>query len=250
MWLSTIFFDIVWYMNTSKLPLNISVVIPVYNEERVIGGCLEALMPQLQDGDEVIVVDNNSKDRTVEIIKKHYPQVKIVRETRQGITYARTRGFDEAGCPIIARIDADTIVAGDWLTVIRERFTNSPATDAVGGLSGVAGVSPEGKIWMVWFSRVTKYLNQKKFKTAPIMFGHNMALTKQVWHKIRPTLSMGDKDITEDLDVTLAIHSIGGNVVHDPRMLVNIYISRFLNFKKIYQYHKSDIKTLQKYNII
>lgn len=237
-------------MNTDKSPLPISVVIPVYNEERIIGRCLEALMPQLQDGDEVIVVDNNSKDRTVEIIKKQYPQAKVIRETKQGITYARAKGFDEARCPIIARIDADTIVADDWLSVIRERFTNHPTTDAVGGLSGIAGLSPKGKIWVVWFSRMTKYLNQKKFKTAPIMFGHNMALTRQMWLKIRPILSVGDKNITEDLDVTLAIHSAGGNVVHDPRMLVNIYISRFLNFKKIHQYHKSDIKTLQKYNII
>ncbi len=237
-------------MSANKKILNISVVIPVYSEEKVIKSCLEALTPQLKNGDEIIVVDNNSKDNTVKIITKFYPQVKVLSEKKQGVTYARNRGFDEAACPVIARIDADTVVAKGWLDVIREKFTNHPDIDAMSGLSGVAGMSPKGKAWVIWPSRAAKSLHQKKFGAKPIMFGHNKALTKDIWRKIRPQLSLGDKNITEDLDVTLAIHKAGGKIVHEPKMLVNIHVCRFLNLKKIYRYHKSDIKTLEKYKVV
>lgn len=49
--------------------LRVSVVIPVYNEEKYIEKCLAALFSQKVKADEIIVVDNNCTDRTIDIVK-------------------------------------------------------------------------------------------------------------------------------------------------------------------------------------
>src|SRR6266567_2953645 len=93
--------------------LRISVVIPVYNEEKYLGKCLDSLMRQNVKADEIIVVDNNSTDNSVAIAKK-YP-IRVVFEKTQGMIPARNHGFNEARYEIIARTDADTILPVNWI---------------------------------------------------------------------------------------------------------------------------------------
>ncbi len=74
-----------------KLKPIISVVIPAYNEENYIEACLKSLRNQKTNVPyEIVVCDNNSTDRTVEIAKKYAD--KVVYERRQGIGYARNKG--------------------------------------------------------------------------------------------------------------------------------------------------------------
>lgn len=87
----------------------VSVVIPAYNEERYLAACLTSLQKQTLKNFETIVVDNNSTDKTAEIARRF--GAKVVKELKQGIIPARERGFREAKAEIIARTDADTIVA-------------------------------------------------------------------------------------------------------------------------------------------
>ncbi len=65
--------------------MKISVVVPAYNEEAVIERCLNALVNQIVPVDEILVVDNNSTDRTAEIAEKYREYgVRVIRETVQG----------------------------------------------------------------------------------------------------------------------------------------------------------------------
>ncbi|HET6924501.1 MAG TPA: glycosyltransferase family A protein, partial [Candidatus Saccharimonadales bacterium] len=93
-------------MSVSVKALTISLVIPVYNEEDHLDACLRSVMAQRIPFDEIVVVDNNSTDKTLWIART-FPNVRIVRETRQGVVHARSTGFDHARGDIIARIDAD-----------------------------------------------------------------------------------------------------------------------------------------------
>jgi glycosyltransferase involved in cell wall biosynthesis len=94
--------------------LRVSLVIPVYNEESHLRGCLDAIAAQTVQPLEVIVVDNNSNDGTAAIAAA-YPFVTLITIARQGVVYARDAGFDAAKGEIIGRIDADTHIAPDWL---------------------------------------------------------------------------------------------------------------------------------------
>ena len=65
-------------------------------------------MNQQVPADEVVVVDNNSTDRSMDIARQY--NMRIVQEPKQGMIYARNRGFDEANGDVIIRIDGDTVL--------------------------------------------------------------------------------------------------------------------------------------------
>ena len=76
-------------MKSSKV--RFSIVVPCFNEARYIEKTLKSLKNQNFDGDyEIIIVDNNCTDKTVEIAKKY--DVKVVSETKAGTCFARDAG--------------------------------------------------------------------------------------------------------------------------------------------------------------
>jgi glycosyltransferase involved in cell wall biosynthesis len=96
----------------------ISVVIPAYNEEKLIKSCLSSLTRQITKRKfEVIVVDNNSTDKTVQIANNFKKQLnlQIVRCKKQGRGAARAEGFKKSQGEIIFSTDCDTQVPTYWL---------------------------------------------------------------------------------------------------------------------------------------
>jgi glycosyltransferase involved in cell wall biosynthesis len=91
-----------------KLHPKVSVVIPAYNEESGVGRMIEGFRRELESIEvpyEVIVVDNNSTDRTLEMALQC--GARVVREERQGYGYACIRALMEAGGDIIILTEAD-----------------------------------------------------------------------------------------------------------------------------------------------
>jgi glycosyltransferase involved in cell wall biosynthesis len=80
----------------------ISAVIPCYNEEKTIGVILRS-MPDFVD--EIIVVDNNSTDKTKEMALKY--GAKVIKEGKQGVGWAMRKGFENSKGDIIVVIDGD-----------------------------------------------------------------------------------------------------------------------------------------------
>ena len=102
----------------------LSIVIPAYNEAKYIEACLNSIVNQNTGMSfEVILINNNSTDNTVEVAKRFKDKLnlKIINERKQGRGAARARGFEEARGEIILSADADTIVYKDWLeTLIKD----------------------------------------------------------------------------------------------------------------------------------
>lgn len=116
---------------SSSVPV-ISVVIPAYNEEGSIHACLTALTNQRINAPyEIIVVNNNSTDRTVKIAKQ-FPVI-VVQEKNKGYGEAARTGVRRAKASIVAMTDADTIVNPLWLSRIVSAFQKNPSTVALGG---------------------------------------------------------------------------------------------------------------------
>lgn len=92
----------------------VSVVIPAYNEEsNIVKTLLSLSTNQTSRSVEIIVVDNNSKDRTAELVQAC--GVRYVLETEQGITPARNRGLREARGTYVLNADADTLYPTHWI---------------------------------------------------------------------------------------------------------------------------------------
>lgn len=112
----------------------ISVIIPACNEEKNIKKCLESLVGQTYPAEkfEIILVDNNCQDNTVEIAKRYGVGVKIVKEEKQGLIYARIKGIESSLSPIIAFLDADSLVNTGWLSSIEKTFNKNPEIVGIG----------------------------------------------------------------------------------------------------------------------
>ena len=89
--------------------LTLSIVIPAYNEENYLRACLDSIAAQTVMPDKVIVVDNNSTDKTVALARS-YDFVTLVHERQQHQSFAQATGFNLASSDIIGRIDADSIL--------------------------------------------------------------------------------------------------------------------------------------------
>ncbi len=109
--------------------MKISIIIPLYNEEKLIAETLQSIMKAKnfyeQDPEnllEVIIVDNNSTDRSIEICKKF--NVTIVNETVHNIAKVRNTGASHATGDVICFLDADSKVSLNIFTLIKERMSS------------------------------------------------------------------------------------------------------------------------------
>jgi len=105
-----------------------SVIIPAFNEEKYITKTLRSLMRQTIEDFEIIVKDGNSRDRTVEVAKKHADKVVSTRDF--SAADARNQGARYADGDILVFVDSDT----ELPTCALERFAQLMRNrDVVGG---------------------------------------------------------------------------------------------------------------------
>lgn len=127
--------------------VSISVIIPALNEERMIGKCLDSLtkLDFARERFEVILVDNGSRDRTLEIAEsfKDRLNVRILQVKGVRISALRNTGARAAQGSIVAFLDADCLALNDWLDRI---FALAPA-DGV-GVIGAHYLLPEDSTWV------------------------------------------------------------------------------------------------------
>lgn len=229
--------------------LRISVVIPVYNEEKYIGMCLDSLMKQKVQADEIIIVNNNSTDNTVKIAKQ-YP-VKIITEKTQGRAYARNKGFNEARYEIIARTDGDTILPVNWL----KRIKNSFLDDKIVAISGPASFYDlpaivQNSRWQTkstWLKLITSYNHiVKQLLKHDCLYGPNCAFRRQAWNQIKNSVCLDDKQVHEDLD--LAIHLAEcGKIKFINNLVVNTSVRRWKHPEAYLEYLYRGLKSIQRH---
>ena len=108
--------------------MHISFVIPAYNEESYIRPCLDTIIREIggREGYEIIVADNNSSDRTCEIVKHDYPSVALIHEPRRGANSAREAGFVASKGDLVAFLDADTELTRGWIDRAERAFAKDP----------------------------------------------------------------------------------------------------------------------------
>lgn len=132
----------------------VSVVLAAYNEEENIRNAINDFFAT-KIVDEVLVVDNNSTDRTAKEVKK--TKARLVKEAKQGYGYANIRGITEAKGQIIVTCEPDgTFVAED----IRKLLAYTDEFDVVFGTR-----TSRASIWsganMGWFLRIGNVLIAK-----------------------------------------------------------------------------------------
>ena len=116
----------------------LSVICPIYNEEKYIARCIESIMQQdyPKDDLEVLFVDGMSKDRTREIIASYLPQcpyLRVLDNPQQIVPPAMNIGIREAKGDIIIRLDAHAFFPVNYFSELVKNLVELKA-DNVGGV--------------------------------------------------------------------------------------------------------------------
>ena len=128
----------------------VSVVMPVYNEERYIGKCIESLLEQDYPKEQMewIFVDGMSQDRTVEILKEYqaqYPELIVILPNKnKTVPYAMNIGIEQARGNYIVRLDAHAEYDPDYISKCIQCL-NDTGADNVGGIAITKGRGFTGK---------------------------------------------------------------------------------------------------------
>lgn len=202
--------------------MKISLIIPVYNEEKYIASCLNSITKQKIKPDEVIVVNNNSTDNTLSIVSK-FPFVRVVHEAKQGMIPARNAGFNAAQYEIIARCDADTRLPPNWIARIHRNFSLT-GIDALTGL--IQFYDAPGPIKTSLLARAALDVMKVIHRGKETLVGPNMIISKTIWNKVKDTVCLDDKLVHEDIDLAYHIQAVGGVIKRDNRLIVGASIRR------------------------
>ena len=224
--------------------MRVSVVIPAFNEEQDIVRCLESLKVQSVPPYEIIVADNNSTDATAAIARKYGARVVPVKD--QGISYARTGGFDAARGDIIARIDSDCAANPDWIEHVVSNLSKSSSQRAVAGRGYPIEWRPRRYLGLHHVPWILGSLDQKFWKKIVVMYGYNFAITRELWNEIRDEVIATDGVINEDIEFSY-ITRAHTQVILDKEMVVYFSMSG-IGPRKLLRYLRADMLSQKKYS--
>jgi glycosyltransferase involved in cell wall biosynthesis len=220
----------------------ISVVIPTYNEEKNIERCLRALEEQTipREDFEIIVVDGQSSDRTIEIAQRYADRV--IQQVSEGVGGARNDGVRAAKGDIIVTTDADCIPHREWLEVVQEHFEDENVIAVTGFLDPFDCES---------LNRFEAYIYRQLFRISNyilIVFaivgyyhfcGANSAFHRDTFLEIG---GYQDLPYSDDVEIFRRLKPLGKMVLEN-KMKVNYSIRRIKKMslmRYIYQITKND----------
>lgn len=113
----------------------ISVVIPLYNKQNAIARTMESVFHQTVTNFEVVVVDDGSKDNSLQVVQAiQNPRLRIIHKENGGVSSARNRGIKEAKGEFIALLDGDDLWEPTFLEEIVKMIDDFPKS-AIWGVS-------------------------------------------------------------------------------------------------------------------
>lgn len=235
-------------------PLSVAIVIPAYNEERFIGRCLDTCIDQTSVADEIIVVNNKSTDATASIVRRYqaeYPHLNIrllEQNEYQGIAPTRNCGFDAARSDIIGRIDADSLLAQDWVETVRRRFAD-PAVDAATGPVLYYDMPMRGLFFRI--DHTTRARLQRRSTDQRFLLGANMALRARAWRTVRDQTLLDLEDrLHEDIDLAVVLFKNDFEVAYEPTLVAGMSGRRVESCTRdFYRYSMRYLRTTKAHDV-
>ncbi len=227
----------------SSLPIpdayDFTVAICTYNGSLRLPDVLEGLARQQGlpfDHWEILVIDNNSDDKTAEVVafyqqKYPYLNLRYTTETRQGAAYARHRAMDEAQSSLIGFLDDDNLPLADWVASAYRFATDHPEVGVISSRirGDFQGTPP------LHFERIAAFMALTDRGDRPIPYnsykrlfppGAGLVVRRALWqaHVSRNPLLAGSTRHRvvsgEDLEAVIQLYRAGVQIWYNPAMQV------------------------------
>lgn len=191
----------------------VSVYIPCFNAENTIESCLDAVLKQTYPVERVVIVDDGSTDKTVEIASAH--PVKVIRQANKGLAAARNTAVKNIDTEFIASVDADCLPEPDWLKRLMIKF-RSPKVSGAGGKLLEAYSSTVFDLW--------RSVHMKQYwtgKSRPdFLFGSNAVFRREAL--VKAGLYNEDlKNNYEDVEICKQLKAKGYTLAYEPEAIAD-----------------------------
>ncbi len=189
--------------------MNISFVIPVLNGEKYIRQCIDSIVAESEEQDEIVIVDNGSTDDTVGIINT-YKNVGLLICPQLTVSALRNQGAKESSKTLLAFIDADCVLGKDW----RKRVMSVMSDEAVHAAGSLVDVPGEA-CWIekAWFAQKPNEKRQAKYINTA-----NLIVRRSVFEDLGGFNKILISD--EDCEFGERLNKAGYGMLEDPEIRV------------------------------
>jgi cellulose synthase/poly-beta-1,6-N-acetylglucosamine synthase-like glycosyltransferase/peptidoglycan/xylan/chitin deacetylase (PgdA/CDA1 family) len=203
----------------------VAVLIPAYNEEKVIERTVWAVLNSKYPNLRVIVIDDGSRDRTLEVARTAFRdemaagRVLILGKRNSGKAEALNYGIEHIGdAELFVGIDADTIIAPDAISRLVPHFINPK----VGAIAGNAKVGNRVNLWTRW--QALEYITSQNFERRALdVLGAVSVVPGAIgaWRvsAVREAGGYHTDTVAEDADLTMALLRLGYRVEYEDMAL-------------------------------
>ena len=205
----------------NKTPF-VSIIIPMYNEEKTIGKCIEALLNQSYPSDnyEIIVVSDGCYDNSENVVRnitesEKKVEIKLVRQENQGAATARNFGVKFSQWPILLFIDADCIADYRWIEEMIKPFLRYN----VAGVQGAYKTKQSklvAQLTQIEFEERFRKLQQREY--VDFVGSFSAAYQREIFEEFN---GFNTKFVmNEDVDLAYRISSDGYKLYFNPEAIV------------------------------
>jgi peptidoglycan-N-acetylglucosamine deacetylase len=209
---------------TPEYQPKVAVLIPAYNEEKVIVRTIRSVMMSNYKNIRIIVIDDGSKDRTYEVAREAYPadiasgRLTVLTKENGGKADALNFALERIDEELYVGIDADGVIAHDAITNLVPHFANPK----IGAVAGNAKVGNRVNLWTRW--QALEYITSQNFERRALdLFDVVMVVPGAIgaW-RTAPVKTGGgyhSNTVAEDADLTMNLLEQGYCVIYEDRAL-------------------------------
>lgn len=205
---------------TSRLPVHgaVSVVIPAYNEAKVIERTILSVLASRGIEVEVLVMDDGSTDDTADVVSRAFyfePRVKLRRLENGGKARALNEGFALASHEVVIALDADTIFLPDTIVELARKF-DDPRVAAVAGRAAVGNTQHFVARWQALEYVIGQSIERRAWHLLGVVSVVPGAVG--AWHRdaVLAVGGFGTDTLAEDCDLTITLQVHGWRVAYAP----------------------------------
>lgn len=156
----------------------ISVVIPVYNVEKLLRRCLDSVLNQTLKGIEIICVNDGSTDNSSNILEeyKKFENIKIINQKNSGLSVARNTGLKHSTADYVAFLDSDDFVDSDFYEKLFDSIEKEKADIAC---ASIVRENNKKKSYLINYKQIEIALNTREQFLLADCPKHNF-----VWNKL------------------------------------------------------------------
>ncbi len=209
--------------------MKVTVVVPCYNQEKYIKDCLDALLNQTRPADEILVINDGSNDKSMEIVNQ-YQEIRIINhEGNKGLATARNTGYKHADGEIVVYVDSDANADPEMLENLLKEY-NDPGVSGVGGRGIEANIASKFDLW--------RKIHSSQQSGEELIPNHKWLWGLCSSYRKSALAAVGGFDVfyrtnAEDVDIGYRLTKKGFRLVYTP--YAKVFHQRQDNFKSLHK---------------